>query len=374
VIPGAVTVSGSVAYASSAANAIGAVTVTLTPATGTAKTATSNASGAYSIANVSPGTYTLTASKSGNWGGVTGGDALVVARHAAGIALLTGLPLTAADVNVSGSVTGGDALLIVRRAAGLDASFTGGDWVFASQSVTVASANVTANVSGLAMGDVNVSYVPASGTAFAKSASLSLTSGTEQFGVATSSSVAIGSVTLRISAQSAISEISSKLPGFVSQIDGSNATLVWYAADAKTAVQLNANEAIATVKLAEKAVAGSSVSIATEMTDITGAAVMSKVDVAALPTEFSLMQNYPNPFNPSTQISYSLPQAGMVKLTVYNIMGQEVARLVNEQKNAGSYSIEWAPKNLASGMYIYRINVQTEKELLTSSKRLMLLK
>jgi hypothetical protein len=55
-------------------------------------------------------------------------------------------------------------------------------------------------------------------------------------------------------------------------------------------------------------------------------------------------------------------------------MGQEVARLVNEQKNAGSYSIEWAPKNLASGMYIYRINVQTEKELLTSSKRLMLLK
>jgi hypothetical protein len=55
-------------------------------------------------------------------------------------------------------------------------------------------------------------------------------------------------------------------------------------------------------------------------------------------------------------------------------MGQEVAKLVNEQKDAGSYSVEWAPKNLASGMYIYRINVQTEKELLTSSKRLMLLK
>ena len=110
------------------------------------------------------------------------------------------------------------------------------------------------------------------------------------------------------------------------------------------------------------------------MTDISGEAVMSKVAVASLPTEFSLMQNYPNPFNPSTQISYNLPQAGKVTLTVYNLMGQEVAKLVNEQKNAGSYSIEWAPKNLASGMYIYRINVQTEKELLTSSKRLMLLK
>jgi hypothetical protein len=179
---------------------------------------------------------------------------------------------------------------------------------------------------------------------------------------------------MKISANSAIAEITSKLPGFVSQINGSNATLVWYAADAKTAFQLNTNDAIATVKLADKAAQGSSVSIATEMTDISGEAVMSKVAVASLPTEFSLMQNYPNPFNPSTQISYNLPQAGKVTLTVYNLMGQEVAKLVNEQKNAGSYSIEWAPKNLASGMYIYRINVQTEKELLTSSKRLMLLK
>jgi hypothetical protein len=366
------TVSGTVAYSTSG-TPIGNATVRLTPATGTALTVTSSATGTYSIANVPAGTYTLTATKTGNWGGVTGGDALIVARHAAGIALLTGLPLTAADVNNSASVTAADALLIVRRAAGLDASFAAGDWVFASQSVTVASA-VTANVTGLAVGDVNASYTPSTGTAFAKSTSMSLATGTDRFAISNSSSVAIGSVTMKISANSAIAEITSKLPGFVSQINGSNATLVWYAADAKTAFQLNTNDAIATVKLADKAAQGGSVSIATEMTDISGEAVMSKVAVASLPTEFSLMQNYPNPFNPSTQISYNLPQAGKVTLTVYNLMGQEVAKLVNEQKNAGSYSIEWAPKNLASGMYIYRINVQTEKELLTSSKRLMLLK
>ena len=366
------TVSGTVAYSTSG-TPIGNATVKLTPATGTALTVTSGATGTYSIANVPAGTYTLTATKTGNWGGVTGGDALIVARHAAGIALLTGLPLTAADVNNSASVTAADALLIVRRAAGLDASFAAGDWVFASQSVTVASA-VTANVTGLAVGDVNASYTPSTGTAFAKSTSMSLANGTDRFAISNSSSIAIGSVTMKISANSVITEITSKLPGFVSQINGSNATLVWYAADAKTAFQLNTNDAIATVKLADKAAQGSSVSIATEMTDISGEAVMSKVAVASLPTEFSLMQNYPNPFNPSTQISYNLPQAGKVTLTVYNLMGQEVAKLVNEQKNAGSYSIEWAPKNLASGMYIYRINVQTEKELLTSSKRLMLLK
>ena len=64
----------------------------------------------------------------------------------------------------------------------------------------------------------------------------------------------------------------------------------------------------------------------------------------------------------------------MVTLTVYNLMGQEVAKLVNEQKAAGSYTVEWMPRNMASGMYIYRINVQTEKGLQTASKRLMLLK
>jgi hypothetical protein len=168
-------VTGNVAYASTAATPIGNATVTLTPVSGTSITATSNATtGTYSFSNVPAGTYTLTATKSGNWGGVTGGDALVVARHAATIALMSGLPLTAADVNNSGSVTGADALFIVRRAAGLDASFTAGDWVFTNQQVMITSSNVTANISGLAVGDVNASYIPTSGNAFAKSKGPSL--------------------------------------------------------------------------------------------------------------------------------------------------------------------------------------------------------
>jgi flagellar hook assembly protein FlgD len=63
-----------------------------------------------------------------------------------------------------------------------------------------------------------------------------------------------------------------------------------------------------------------------------------------------------------------------VNVTVYNMVGQEVAKLINEQKNAGTYSVQWAPKNLASGVYIYRINVQTGKETITSVKRLTLLR
>lgn len=76
----------------------------------------------------------------------------------------------------------------------------------------------------------------------------------------------------------------------------------------------------------------------------------------AVPTSFSLLQNYPNPFNPSTTIVYNIPKLSFVSLKVYDLMGQEVATLVNEEKDAGSYSISFDASNISSGMYIYQLN------------------
>ncbi|MEB2295533.1 MAG: T9SS type A sorting domain-containing protein, partial [Ignavibacteria bacterium] len=76
-----------------------------------------------------------------------------------------------------------------------------------------------------------------------------------------------------------------------------------------------------------------------------------------LPESYSLEQNYPNPFNPNTVISYQLPVNGFVTLKVYDILGSEVTTLVNEEKTAGRYEINYNASSLASGVYLYKLQV-----------------
>lgn len=83
--------------------------------------------------------------------------------------------------------------------------------------------------------------------------------------------------------------------------------------------------------------------------------VINSAESETLPESFRLEQNYPNPFNPSTTIEYSVDKAGLVNVSVYNLMGQKVAELVNESKSAGSYKVQWNAASSASGMYYYRL-------------------
>ena len=85
---------------------------------------------------------------------------------------------------------------------------------------------------------------------------------------------------------------------------------------------------------------------------------------------FNLSQNYPNPFNPTTIINYSLPKASNVKLTIYNLLGQIVATIVNSFKQAGKHSIQFSAANIASGVYIYTINAGN----FFASRKMLLLK
>jgi hypothetical protein len=95
----------------------------------------------------------------------------------------------------------------------------------------------------------------------------------------------------------------------------------------------------------------------------------------ALPSEFVLSKNYPNPFNPSTQVNFELPETADVSIKVYNIVGQEVATLVNEQMQAGFHNATFEADNLASGLYIARLTASgSSGEQFVSEIKMQLIK
>jgi plastocyanin len=91
-------------------------------------------------------------------------------------------------------------------------------------------------------------------------------------------------------------------------------------------------------------------------------------DEKLMADKFELMQNFPNPFNPSTNIKFRISDHGFVTLKVFNILGDEVASLVNEEKSAGAYNINFDATGLSSGLYLYKLQsgsfVETKKMIL----------
>jgi hypothetical protein len=89
-----------------------------------------------------------------------------------------------------------------------------------------------------------------------------------------------------------------------------------------------------------------------------------------IPEEYFMNQNYPNPFNPTTNIEFGIPESGHVSIKVYDMLGREVATLINNTMSAGVRTVVFDASHLSSGMYIYRIKVNDY----VSTKRLMLIK
>ena len=109
---------------------------------------------------------------------------------------------------------------------------------------------------------------------------------------------------------------------------------------------------------------------------VVSTAAMATDDGGTIPDQFALHQNYPNPFNPSTQISFDIPQGGeFVMLNVYNILGQNVSKLVNSVMSPGRYTMEWDATDeignpVASGIYFYELRSST----FTSRKKMLLIR
>ncbi len=89
--------------------------------------------------------------------------------------------------------------------------------------------------------------------------------------------------------------------------------------------------------------------------------------IEAVPSKFGLEQNYPNPFNPSTKIEFSIAEAGLYAVKVFNVLGQEVATVANQDFSAGKYTFNFDASNLTSGIYFYKLvgdNVNITKKMM----------
>lgn len=105
--------------------------------------------------------------------------------------------------------------------------------------------------------------------------------------------------------------------------------------------------------------------------DVSSLTTVERKSNSIFPSDYFLAQNYPNPFNPATQILFSLKNTSHASLTVYNLLGQEVATLFNEVANANTvYSIPYEPKNLPTGIYLYTLRSENGYEV----KKMCLLK
>jgi len=103
---------------------------------------------------------------------------------------------------------------------------------------------------------------------------------------------------------------------------------------------------------------------------LSGSVDVREITSSQTPTSYELLQNYPNPFNPSTKIEYSIPEESFVELKIYNVIGQEVATLVNQNQNAGTYRADFNAEGMQSGIYIAKLNANG----FTQSVKMTLLK
>ncbi len=383
---------------------VNGVTVTITRTDVTPSvitTLTTNTNGAYTTDpnKLSSGAYTFGFSKTGGHPTVytNAADALKAALYSIDTTAypLTAIRKLAADVNNDGTVNSADALQIMLRYVGSVTSFAKGDWIFVPTSTgkTLTTADFVNNAVAIAVGDVN-GDAQAGGAYFAKAngtpsvvteaAPALKVSMNEVFEVPVrvKAAASFGSMSLAFQySADAATFIGVRGPeGMVSAANNGMVAVAWF--NAENAMNLKENDAVVTLRFKPTAsIKDFSLTLDpnSQMTDAKGT-VLSGISLevpavdGSIPTAFAIGQNYPNPFNPSTTIQYDLPVAGHVTMVVYNMLGQVVDRLVDDQQNPGTYKIRWDASRMSSGAYLYQITVDAGKQTFKEVRRMVLLK
>ena len=352
-------VTGLVRYGNNAQTALNNSTVLLKNALGaTVATATSGSNGSFSMNNVVPGSYTLEASTTKPWGGVTASDALLAVRHATGAVLQTGLRLVACDVNGNAAVNSGDALLINRRFSGSITTFSVGSWYFEQPAVTVTSGALTQNISAICYGDVNASYSPvARGDAGLVLVADQATAHHGALPLALDRDLGLGSLSLELNVPAGV-----RVTGIRSLVGGDlswhtangRLRLGWFSAE-EVAVQAGQVAFVVETEIARNNdIAGhewtlGSVAEATDAWAVNHPQVGLRIPSLAAPKALALVAPQPVNQGENIRLVLNLDRAANLQVEVRDLLGRSVRPL--RQVSAGAGAGELSLEGLSSGRY-----------------------
>jgi hypothetical protein len=346
--------------------------------------------GYFAFTNVPAGTYQLEATSTGAWGGNNATDALLVQLHIIGSPLLTGLNKTVADVNGSLTYTALDALYIKLRTVGSLTSYPAGDWKFDNPTFVVPGSGVyNQPINGLCVGDVNGSYIPAG---MKDASTLAVVSDGNQsipvnesfiYNIKSNSNSDFGAMSLFMTYDQnrfEIENVNSQLNDLKYVIEDGKIALAW--SDTKS-MSVKAGEPIISLSMKAKETVKESTQVFTlipgsEFADVNANVIsnfdlkMANVVTSSKPNEFS-MYNFPNPFKGNTDIVYTIPVSGNVRLVLTDIYGKTISVLTEALQDAGTYTVTVNPAqlNLAPGVYLYKIEVEGETETFVKANKML---
>jgi hypothetical protein len=341
-------------------------TVTLTGAA--SASATTGANGSFALMGLGNGAVTLTASTNKAWGGITATDALATTRHYQGIGLVSGLNLAAADVNLSNLVNATDALMIINRFNGTRNSFPAGDWKFESKNYNLNLSEVTTDLFGICLGDVNNSYAPAAGRQFiglnlSENGVQSAKDG-EWVDVRVDRSLELGalSLVLDIPAGVQIEQVVSNLSGgrFDYNIHNGQLRLTWFDVNG---VNLENGQSLFRMRIATDASVPATAWLVGEGSEMANplAQIYDMVGLR-IPSVRGLNEDlvagvYPNPTNGLSKLSLSLPVAGEVRVRAVDVLGKTVASM-NMRATTLNTELNLDLSHLANGRYELQVELE----------------
>lgn len=342
-------------------------------------TTQTDGSGFYHFVSLMDGTYIIDGGSNKPWGGGNSADALIIMQHFVGIVNLTGVHLLAADVSADSIVNTLDALYVAQRFVGMTYTFPAGDWIFEKDTIVLAGQDQTYNFGALCFGDVNSSYIPpplrlTPTIDLEKNGTIKVKSYDEfKYPISVDRDLNIGAISLIIGYPEELINVTG-----VELMSGSAKNLLYKAENGELRIAYydvdglnlkNDEELIILHLRASNLDRHSNMEIPISLKQgselVDGYATVLHNETLKSPKleissdEFSLSDNHPNPFAGTTDIEFTLPEPATVNLYIYNSLGEMIdALLKNENKDIGTYTIQFDGSKLPTGVYFYKIEAR----------------